>query len=260
MLAEIAHGGDPAADKRQARIERQARAALPTVAEALAAWRGDKAANWSPRYAAEVERLCGKFIEPVLGKWVLRETARTHWVGMIVKQRAKRPSTATWLYQIASAFLGHAEAHRLIPTFPLPRHGLSAIAPKGAARQRALDDNELRQVWLASAQLAPKARCFARLLIMTACRVSEAAGIAVGELDLTAARWTIPGRHARTATALLCHCIRCCSPSWRPWFPIPCRILGIGCSEVKGQPYPESVTSRNGSIRFPVSPAGRCTI
>src|SRR5215469_13027106 len=119
MLAEIAHGGDPAADKRQARIERQARAALPTVAEALAAWRGDKAANWSSRYAAEVERLCGKFIEPVLGQRVLCETARTHWVGMIVKQRAKRPSTATWLYQIASAFLGHADAHGLIPTFPL---------------------------------------------------------------------------------------------------------------------------------------------
>ena len=202
MLAEIAHGGDPAADKRQARIERQARAALPTVAGALAAWRDDKAANWSSRYAAEVERLCGKFIEPVLGQRVLCETARTHWVGMIVKQRTRRPSTATWLYQIASAFLGHAEAHGLIPTFPLPRRGLSAIAPKGAARQRTLDDDELRQVWLASAQLAPKARCFARLLIMTACRVSEAAGIAVGELDLTVARWTIPGRRAKNGHSI----------------------------------------------------------
>jgi integrase len=202
MLADIAHGGDPAADKRQARIERQARAALPTVAEALAAWRGHKAATWSPRYAAEVERLCGRFIEPVLGQRVLCETARTDWVGMIVKQRAKRPSTATWLYQIASAFLGHAEAHGLIPTFPLPRRGLSAIAPKGAARQRTLDDDELRQVWLASAQLAPKARCFARLLIMTACRVSEAAGIAAGELDLKGQTWTIPSERAKSRRAI----------------------------------------------------------
>ena len=74
LLGEIAKGGDPVEDKRTARAERSARAALPTVAASLAAWRQAKAESWSPRYAAEVARLCAKFIEPVLGKRPLAET------------------------------------------------------------------------------------------------------------------------------------------------------------------------------------------
>jgi integrase len=202
LLGEIARGGDPVAEKQAARAEREERLGLPTVASCLTLWREAKAPQWSPRYAAEIHRLCSKFVEPSLGKRLLRETTRRDWTGLIAAHRAKRPATATWLYQLASAFLGYAEAHGWIETFPLPRKGLTLIAPKAAPRQRVLDDEEMRRVWEASGLLAAKPRCFLRLLVLTGCRVSEAAGIAMGELDLAARRWTIPASRAKNRRAI----------------------------------------------------------
>jgi integrase len=202
LLGKIVDGEDPAEEKRAARAERQARAALPTVAAGLAEWRNVRAASWSPRYAGEIERLCAKLIEPVLGKKALAETTRQDWVGLIARHRVERPATATWLYQLASSFLNYSEAHGAIMVPLLPRKGLAVIAPKAAPRQHLLDDDELRRIWLASENLGAKPRCFTKLLIMTAARRSEAAGIAMGELDLAAARWTIPGERAKNGRSI----------------------------------------------------------
>jgi integrase len=65
-----------------------------------------------------------------------------------------------------------------------------------------LTDAELARVWHASEALPPKSRCFVRLLILTGCRVSEAAGIAMGELDVRGARWTIPAARAKNRRAI----------------------------------------------------------
>ena len=75
-----------------------------------------QARAWSDRYAAEVARLCTKHLEPKLGKRPLTETVRQDWTALIAQHREKRPATATWLYQIAAAFLTHAEAHGWIAT------------------------------------------------------------------------------------------------------------------------------------------------
>jgi integrase len=107
---------------------------------------------------------------------------------MIVEQRHLRQATATWLIRLAALFYITRK-----PAAPLlPRKGLRLIAPTAAARQRVLDDDELQRVWFASAKLAAKSRCFARLLILIPCRGSEPAGIAMGELDLEAGRWRGP--------------------------------------------------------------------
>ena len=201
-LGEITAGRDPAEEKRVARADRKARAAAPTVAARLIDWRQAKAPTWSDGYAAEVARLCRKFIEPVLGKRALVETTRQDWTDLIAAQREARPTTATWLYQLASSFLNHAEAHGWISAPLLPRRGLTHVAPKVAERQRVLTDDELCRVWQASADLPPKPRCFVRLLILTGTRVSEAAGIAFGELDLPGRRWAIPGARAKNRTAI----------------------------------------------------------
>jgi integrase len=150
---------------------------------------------------------------------------------MIVEQREPRPTTATWLYQISSAFLHHAEACGWAAPL-LPRKGLTLIAPKAAARQRVLDDDELRRVWVASAKLGAKSRCFVRLLILTPCRVAEAAGIAMGELDLDAERWTIPAARAKNKRRITLPLHRLLRPEFAAVMPelIPhadCRLLGL---------------------------------
>ena len=83
----------------------------------------------------------------------------------------------------------------------LPRRGAGVVA-KVAPRQRALTDEELAAVWHASSALSPHSRALAGLLILTGCRVSEAAGIAVGEVDVAASRWTIPVERAKNRHAI----------------------------------------------------------
>jgi integrase len=201
-LGDIAGGGDPAAEKRQARAERAARSALPTVAVQLAAWRAAKAEAWSPRYAAEVQRLCRKILEPQIGHRLLAETERAVWVGLIAGEREKRPATATWLYQIVSAFSNYAEVCGWLDRPLLPRKGLSVVAPKVPPRQRVLSDDELVAVWRAASARSPRVRCFVYLLILTAARVGEAAGVAVGEIDADRLRWSLPASRAKSGNPI----------------------------------------------------------
>jgi integrase len=203
-LGEITAGRDPADEKRAAKRDRKARAAMPTVAARLEEWRNAKlaATAWSTRYASEIERLCTKFIVPKLGNLRLCETTRQDWTAMIAAHREERPASATWLYQLSSAFLNHAEAHGWIVAPLLPRKGLVHIAPKVKPRERILNSEELHNVWQASGALTQKPRCFVRLLILTGCRVSEAAGVVCREIDLTGRRWRIPEERAKNNTAI----------------------------------------------------------
>ena len=66
-----------------------------------------------------------------------------------------------------------------------------------------LSDQEIAAVWLATERLRPKARVLVRLLILTAVRQSEAADIAVGEVDLEARRWRIDGRRTKNGKGIV---------------------------------------------------------
>jgi integrase len=198
LLGDIAGGIDPTVAKQ---VAAQARTA-PRVAARFAEWREAKARDWSTRYAAEVERVANATILPKVGRRLLAETTREDWVGLATALRKHTPAKAAWVYDVVSSFLNYAEAVGWLPANPLPRRGRGHIAPKVAARERVLGDDELVRVWQASAHLRPKARVFARLLIMTGTRVSEVAGIAVGEVDLLAGRWRIPAERAKNGNAI----------------------------------------------------------
>ncbi len=201
-LGQIAAGINPSEQKRQARRDRAARNGQPTVPALLAQWRNARQGAWSARYLAEVERLCTKVIEPKLGNRLLNETGRADWVSLIAAARRTAPATATWLYSLCSSFLNHAEAHGWVAANVLPRKGLATIAPRVASRARILTDGELRNVWFASEALRPKPRTFVRLLILTAARQLEVADIAIGEVDLEAARWVIPASRSKNRQSI----------------------------------------------------------
>src|SRR5262249_34641867 len=67
---------------------------------------------------------------------------------------------------------------------------------KEEARFRVLNDNELREVWLASETLGWPFGPFIRALILTGQRRNELAGMTWAEIDVDSAQWIIPG--ART--------------------------------------------------------------
>jgi len=201
-LAAIADGGDPMAERRAAKAARIARAQEATVAERFNEWRAAKELDWSARYAGEVARIGKVDIIPALGKRLLRETARADWSSIIGKKRKTAPAMASLLYRVCSAFLGHAEAVGWVEMAMLPRKGLATLAPAVAPRKRVLSDDELKAVWAASTTIAPKMRVFIRLLVLTAARAMEVADIAIGEVDLDAARWQIPEGRAKNHQAI----------------------------------------------------------
>lgn len=228
--AALRTGGDPIAEKRKARAERERRAAADaeTVSETIAArleeWQAARAADpsspWSPRYAAEVRRVCDQAVIPALGGKLLRETTRQDWTALIqawkrtVTTRRKRPDekrkagapvkdgagASAFLYRTISAFLGFAEVHGWVDAPLLPRKGAGLIAPPPPARERTLTDPELAAVWKAADREPPKLRAFVRLLILTGAREAEVADMAAGEVDLAGGRWRIPG--ARTKNGI----------------------------------------------------------
>jgi integrase len=205
-IAAIHAGQDPVAEKKAARAARVSRAAEATVTDRLAEWQAareaDKNGPWSLRYASEIRRVCRQAVEPILGKQPLRETTREDWTKLLRKRQASGQGAAAFLYRTVSSFLNYAEAHGWIPAPLLPRKGATTIAPPVPSRERVLTDDELTAVWKASEAEPPKLRAFTRLLILTAARELEVADIAVGELDLEAARWTIPENRAKNGQAI----------------------------------------------------------
>ncbi|RPI36428.1 MAG: hypothetical protein EHM67_12705 [Hyphomicrobiaceae bacterium] len=69
--------------------------------------------------------------------------------------------------------------------------------PAGSTpRERALSDDEIRLVWNGLPTTLARSKACQRILklcLVTAQRVGEVAGMAVSELDLRTATWTIPG-------------------------------------------------------------------
>jgi integrase len=223
----IKSGADPVAEKRRARAERQRGAAAAadavseTVAARLAAWQAarqaDPSSPWSPRYAAEVRRVCDQAVVSKLGAKLLRETARQDWTALIqdwkrtVTTRPKSPierrkvgapvkdgtGASASLYRTISAFLNFAEAHGWVGAPLLPRKGAGLIAPPPPARTRVLTDDELVALWQAADREPPKLRAFVRLLILTAARETEVADIEACEVDRAAGRWSIPGERTK---------------------------------------------------------------
>lgn len=206
MMARLQSGADPVEEKRAARAARKADAAEATVSDRLAEWQRaritDPKKPWSERYAEEVAGMVKRDLIPSLGAKKLRSTTRQDWTGVVAKKRAKAPGAASSLYRMSSSFLNYAEAAGWIEAPLLPRKGAAILAPPVAARQRALTDAELVEVWNAADREPPKLRAFVRLAILTAAREAEAAGIRVREVNRDAARWTIPSERSKNREAI----------------------------------------------------------
>jgi integrase len=200
-LARIHKGADPVAEKRAARAARKAMATEATVAERLTQWQAARASRWSDRHAAEVARLVKREIVPAIGAKPLRATSREDWTALVAKRRVEAPALAALLYRIASSFLSYGETAGWIDTPLLPRKGASRLAPPPPPRERALSDDELIAIWTASATEPAKARAFVRLMILTACRRAEAAGITTGEVDRSAGIWRLPAKRSKNRRA-----------------------------------------------------------
>ncbi len=112
------------------------------------------------------------------------------------RQKALRQQVRAYL----SIFFGWALERGDIAENPV--QGLSN-PPGSAPRDRVLTDAELVDVWKGAEKIRAPLGAFYRLLILTGQRREEVAGMAWGELDRTAALWTIPASRAKNGKAHL---------------------------------------------------------
>jgi len=197
QIGAVQQGRDPVGERRAARQARREASAAITVEHALSEWQRARIhaaeAPWSRTYASRVASALRVHVSSRLRSQPLRDVRREAWTGLLARVAQEKPGAGAFLYTITSSFLGYAEAMGWIEAHPLPRQGRKLIAPHVAPRTRVLDDHEWLAVWRAAEREPVKLRAFTRILILTACRVSEVADIGTGEVVADGAIWVIPG-------------------------------------------------------------------
>jgi integrase len=201
-LASLQRGADPVAQKRQARAKRAAERAEPSVAERLAQWQDAKRARWSDRHAAEVARLAARDIAPRLGKRPASPDDPRRLGGADRSEGTHRARRRCIALPRRLGLPEPCRSRRLDRCADPAAQGAATLAPPPRPRERTLTDDELRLLWQASAAEAPKPRAFVRLLILTAAREAEVAGLRAGEVDLAAGRWNLPAARTKNGRPL----------------------------------------------------------
>lgn len=198
-LGAVQQGQDPARDRRAARAARRAKVTGISVETALVDWQAARRSSWSRTYIRRLESALRVHVPQRLRSQPLAEVRRETWTRMLAAVAQETPGAGAFLYTVVSSFLGYAETMGWIEHHPLPRRGRELIAPHVPPRTRVLDDEEWLSVWRAAEKEPPKLRVFIRLLILTACRVSEVADIRIDEVVAEGAIWVIPGARVKNS-------------------------------------------------------------
>jgi len=123
----------------------------------------------------------------------LSTVSRKHVAGAIDRAKERSEAAARLLFSDLRPFFKWAHERELMDANPMT--GLSA--PKTAdARERTLEDDEIRAFWQAASDTSWPFGSIYKLLLLTGARREEVAGMKWSELDLDAGVWLLPG--ART--------------------------------------------------------------
>jgi integrase len=193
-LADLRNDVDPAAKKKieeQKAIQEQ-KAAEPTARDAEAV-----AEEWLKRdvartkTAADVERLLRKEVLPGVKGMLITEVSKADVVRIInaIMDRGK-PITANRTLSIIKRWfnwcIGSGYPLTISPAAGVPAPG------EERSRERILTDDEVRDVWHASGAIGYPWDSYFRVLLLTAQRRGEVAGMRWVDVDLEKAIWTLP--------------------------------------------------------------------
>lgn len=137
----------------------------------------------------------------VFGDRDIRSITRADMIGLLDKIMARgAPGQANRVLATVRKLFNWCVERCYMDTNPV--HKLSAPA-KERPRDRVLNDEELAQVWQASDTLGYPFGPLIKLLILTAQRRGEVAGMRWSELDLNAKTWALPGSRTKNGRAHL---------------------------------------------------------
>ena len=196
-MAKAAAGENPVAEKK---VD-TARQTANTVKAAVARYLAHCDRTLKPKTAREWRRIFEHDVLPQWGERPLADISKGDVLEIVNdkaarRERKRKDSTQGAAVQAGKmltrlrTFFGWAVANDLAAADPTA--GVRQPA-KEAVRERVLSDDELRLFWNATGQIGNPFAPLFRLMLLTAQREGEVAGLRWGELDLTTQAWTIPG-------------------------------------------------------------------
>jgi integrase len=181
-LREIAHGRNPAEQKKAARLAENVFDLADLYLEKHAR---PKKKTWRTDY-----RVINRDIKPVWGNRKVADIKRRDviaWVDRLMERG--KPIMANRTFEVARKMFSFAVARDLIEASPF--FGVAKPAPE-RQRERVLSDDEIRKVWAGIEAEPPKLSAIMKLGLLTAQRGGEVASMRWKDIDFGTGWWTIP--------------------------------------------------------------------
>lgn len=155
--------------------------------------------NNRPSTAAETEKLLRFYFLPGWSRRAVPDLEKADVAEVLegILERGK-VSAARHAFAAVRKFLNWCVEEGLIEQNPIA--GMKSPG-RHNSRERVLSDDEIVRFWKHTAGNSDTAIIVMRLLLLTAQRCSEVCGMAWSELDLKAARWTIPATRTKNNKA-----------------------------------------------------------
>jgi integrase len=202
-LAEVVDGVDPSARKKAAReVQKAANSTVDRVETVVDAYVKDYLAKKAkPSWAKEAERLLRVEVIPKFGNKRLGDLTDDD-IHKLLKEIAERaPITANRTFAVFRKLCHWTmsrDGGRLIKTSPCD--GVEMPTAE-RARERVLDDAEIKLAWQAFESLGWPFGPIGKLLLLTGARRDEVASMEWRELDLEAGVWRIPKERTKNKRA-----------------------------------------------------------
>ena len=199
---QVAQGRDPWTERQAAIAATRAETTAITMGDVVAAWRDKVLIYRRPTYAKDAtNRLANYFAD-----WMARPATsitRAEVIARIDRLEAERGLvSARRGLAYARACFGWAVKRGMLAASPFTN-----LAPPGREipRDRCLDDLELGALWRASEHVSAIRSAFVKLLILTAQRRTETAGMRWDELTNDLSAWTVPAQRTKNGRAHVVH-------------------------------------------------------
>jgi integrase len=198
LQGRVAHGGDPLAEERKIRAAEKN--SLRAVALEFISREGR---NMKPRSLIEREGVFRRYILPRFEARPIGSIKRSEIVRMLDEVEDASGSTAAQhaLVAIRRLFNWHASRDDDFLS-PIVR-GMGRIKAKEQARDRVLDDHELRVVWKVAENLKTPYAAMLRFILLTATRLREASEMNRSELLNGGTEWLLPERRHKSGRDFL---------------------------------------------------------
>lgn len=198
LLTKVRQGVDPAADK-EARERAANDFAFPAYVDRFLDLYVKR--EWKASYAF-AESILRIHITPILRAKPLPTIRRSDLNAVFDRIPSRQAALRRNVFAVLRRLFRWARSRGDIDTDPLD--GFEA-PPAAASRDRVLNDEELRLVWIASGNLGYPFGPFYRLLILTGQRREEVSGLDWRELDRKNAEWNLPGPRAKNGIGTTVH-------------------------------------------------------